>query len=132
MNWRLRWVLVSMLLAALVLNGCGTEPLDFAEWVLPVPEGARIVEYPVLPIEEHAYQATMACRMGWEPYAALKGLTRMTARGAMMEDRVGSIEVGKDGDLGIWTGDPIDPRSSCVKTIVEGRVVYDMEKARRY
>lgn len=87
---------------------------------------------PVVSIEEHTYQAAMACRMGWDSYSALKGLTRMTARGAMLEDRIGSIEVGKDADLGVWSGDPIDPRSFCVLTIVNGRVVYDMEEGRRY
>ncbi|MHC4944452.1 MAG: amidohydrolase family protein [Planctomycetota bacterium] len=87
---------------------------------------------PVVPIEEHAYQATMACRMGWEPYAAMKGLARATAQGAMLDDRVGSIEKGKDADLSIWSGDPLDPRSFCAMTIVNGEVVYDMEEERRY
>ena len=87
---------------------------------------------PVVPIEEHAYQAALASRMGWEPYAALKGITRMTAKGAMLDDRVGSVEAGKDADLGIWTGDPIDPRSHCCLTIVNGKVAYDQKEGRRY
>jgi imidazolonepropionase-like amidohydrolase len=87
---------------------------------------------PVLPIEEHAFQATVASRMGWEPYAALKGLTVATAKGAMLEDRVGSVEVGKDADLGIWTGDPVDPRSVCLMTVINGKVAYDSSKERRY
>ena len=87
---------------------------------------------PVVPIEEHSYQATMASRLGWKPYDALKGVTMATAKGAMLDSRVGSIEVGKDGDLGIWSGDPIDPRSFCAITIVNGRVVYDMNEKRRY
>ncbi|MFH2001952.1 MAG: hypothetical protein ABIK28_19910 [Planctomycetota bacterium] len=87
---------------------------------------------PVVPIEEHTFQATMACRLGWEHYAALKGITMATARGAMLESRVGSIEIGKDADLGIWSGDPVDPRSYCAITIVNGHVVYDMNDGRRY
>jgi imidazolonepropionase-like amidohydrolase len=89
---------------------------------------ATETDSPVTPIEEHSYQAAVACHYGWEPYAALKGLTLVTAKGGMVEDRVGSIEKGKDGDLGIWTGDPVDPRSVCTMTIVNGRVVYDMKK----
>lgn len=83
---------------------------------------------PVVPIEEHTYQAALASRMGWEPYAALKGLCRATAKGAMLDDRVGSVEKGKDGDLSIWSGDPLDPRSMCSMTIVNGRVIYDVNK----
>ena len=87
---------------------------------------------PVVPIEEHTFQAALACRFGWEPYPALKGITRVTAKGAMIDGRVGSIEPGKDGDLGVWTGDPLDPRSWCVLTLVNGRVAYDARKGRRY
>jgi imidazolonepropionase-like amidohydrolase len=87
---------------------------------------------PVLPIEEHPYQAALASRMGWEPYAALKGITMATARGGMVEDRVGSIEKGKDADFGIWTGDPLDPRSSCCMTLVNGKVIYDKKNGQRY
>jgi hypothetical protein len=36
----------------LALSGCGPEPLEFPDWVLPVAEGARIVEYAAVPIEE--------------------------------------------------------------------------------
>ena len=46
---------------------------------------------PVLPIEEHAYQAALASRMGWKPYPALKGITRATAKSGMIDDRVGSV-----------------------------------------
>ena len=87
---------------------------------------------PVVPIEEHTFQAAMACRMGWEPYPALKGITRITAKGAMLDHLVGSIEIGKDADLGVWTGDPLDPRSSCRMTIINGKVCYDKKNGQRY
>jgi imidazolonepropionase-like amidohydrolase len=87
---------------------------------------------PVVPIEEHTYQAALASRMGWASYPALKGITRITAKGAMLDDRVGSVEIGKDGDLSIWTGDPLDPRSACCMTLIHGKVVYDWRKGRRF
>lgn len=87
---------------------------------------------PVLPIEEHTYQAALASRMGWNSYDALKGVTLATARGGMVENRVGSIEVGKDADFGVWTGDPLDPRSSCCLTIIDGCVTYNKENGQRY
>ena len=87
---------------------------------------------PVVPQEELPFQAAMACWYGWKPYPALRGLTRIPAEALMIEDGVGSIEVGKDADFGIWTGDPIDPRSSCELTVINGRVVYDAAVKRRF
>jgi imidazolonepropionase-like amidohydrolase len=80
---------------------------------------------PVVPERELSYQAAMACWYGWTPQAALKGVTRVPARALGLDDRLGSIEPGKDADLAIWTGNPIDPRSACVLTIVDGKVAYD-------
>jgi len=80
---------------------------------------------PVIPQEELFYQAAMACYYGWTPYEALKGVTRIPAEALMMDHRLGSITVGLDADFGLWTGDPIDPRSSCELTIIDGKVTYD-------
>jgi len=83
---------------------------------------------PVIPQEQLPYQAAIACWYGWKPYLALVGLTRVPAEALMVEDRVGTIEPGKDADFGIWTGDPIDPRSHVLATVIEGDVVYDAER----
>ena len=40
-------------------------------------------------------------------------------------DRVGSLEVGKDGDVVIWSADPLVALNASVeKTIIDGKVVY--------
>ncbi len=85
---------------------------------------------PVIPQEELSYQAAMGVFFGWEPYAALRGVTIIPARALRIADRVGSIEVGKDADFGIWTGDPIDPRSHTQLTVIDGRIVSDAGKDR--
>jgi imidazolonepropionase-like amidohydrolase len=87
---------------------------------------------PVIPQEELPFQAAMACHYGWKPYEALRGITRIAAETLMLEDRVGSIEPGKDADLGLWTGDPIDPRQSCELTVIGGRIVYDASLKREF
>jgi len=87
---------------------------------------------PVLPQEELPYQAAMACYFGWKPYEALRGITRISAEQLMLEDQVGSIGPGMDADLGLWTGDPIDPRSACEMTVVDGKIVYDAEVRREF
>ncbi len=87
---------------------------------------------PVVPQKELSYQAAMACWYGWLPYPALAGVTRVPAASLMIDDRVGSLEIGKVADFGIWTGDPLDPRSSCVMTFVRGELVYDANVKRRF
>lgn len=109
------------------INGCAAR---FAE------QGVNKIgintDAPVIPEEDLAYQATMACWYGWnDPYAAIKGITRIPAEAMGIFDRVGSIEAGKDADIGLWTGSPIDPRSVCQMTMVDGRVAYDTKVKRR-
>jgi len=55
---------------------------------------------------------------------ALTALTINPATLLGVADRVGSIEVGKDADLAIFTGSPFDTANRCVATIIEG-VVYN-------
>ncbi|MBU0616521.1 MAG: amidohydrolase family protein [Planctomycetes bacterium] len=86
---------------------------------------------PVIPQKELTYQAAMACWYGWLPYPALRGITNITAKSIGVYDQVGSVEVGKQADLSIWTGDPLDPRSACLLTLVNGKIVYDGTKGLR-
>ena len=39
---------------------------------------------------------------------------------------------GKEADISVWSGDPIDPRRHCQKTFVGGKLVYDAAKKRRF
>nr|WP_314718025.1 amidohydrolase family protein [uncultured Fretibacterium sp.] len=41
-----------------------------------------------------------------------------------LEKRMGSIEPGKDADLAVWDGDPLDARTHVVKTFIDGAEVY--------
>ncbi|MEW6747370.1 MAG: amidohydrolase family protein [Planctomycetota bacterium] len=79
---------------------------------------------PVVPQEELPYQAAMAAHFGLPDGETLRGITIMPARALMVDDRVGSIEPGKDADIGIWTGNPVDPRSRCEKLFVNGGLAY--------
>lgn len=87
---------------------------------------------PVIPEEQLPFQAAMGCYFGLPRYAAIKSITRIPAEALMIEDRVGSIEPGKDADFGIWTGDPIDPRSSCRMTVINGKLEHDGRNGSRW
>ena len=62
---------------------------------------------------------------GLEPADALAMVTINPARQLRIDDRIGSLEVGKDADIALWTGDPIDPASACLVVLVNGKVAYD-------
>ncbi len=83
---------------------------------------------PVVPQEELSNQAALAVWLGWDPYKALRGLTIVGAEAAMVEDRIGSIEVGKDADFCIWTGNPVDPTSWVRSAVVNGKIEFDAER----
>ncbi|MEM7261194.1 MAG: amidohydrolase family protein [Planctomycetota bacterium] len=87
---------------------------------------------PVVAQEQLSYQAAMACYYGWKPYEALKGVTIVPAEALMVDDAVGSIEVGKDAEFVLWTGDPIDPRSACELTVIRGKIAYDAAEGREF
>ena len=86
---------------------------------------------PVVPQEEFFFQATMAVRYGWDEAKALQGLTIVPARALMIDDRVGSLEVGKDADIVISTGSILDPRNYVTEVLIDGVSVYDIKKDRR-
>ena len=89
---------------------------------------------PVVPQEELQYQASMAVRFGMvdDALQTVRGLTIIPARTANINDRVGSLEVGKEADILVITGHPADPRSSVERVWIEGSQVYNAEDKRVY
>jgi imidazolonepropionase-like amidohydrolase len=59
---------------------------------------------------------------------ALRMLTLFPARQLHLEDRVGSLEEGKDGDVVLLSGDPFDTSTRVEETVVDGRVYYDADR----
>jgi imidazolonepropionase-like amidohydrolase len=58
----------------------------------------------------------------------LKMITLNPARSLEMEDRVGTIDVGKDGDLAVFDKHPLDSTTKCRLTIIEGKVYFDYDR----
>ena len=58
----------------------------------------------------------------------LKMITLNPAKSLEMEDRVGSIEVGKDGDIAVFDKHPLDSTTKVIMTIIEGKIYFDYAK----
>jgi imidazolonepropionase-like amidohydrolase len=83
---------------------------------------------PVMPQEELFLQGAMSTRLGADSYQMLRGLTINPARAFGIDARVGSLEVGKDADIVIRNGEPLDPRSRVELVLIDGRVQYDRSR----
>ena len=86
---------------------------------------------PIIPQNELWFQATMASRLGLDEEEAIKAQTIRAARSMGLEHRMGSIEKGKDADLQIRTGSPLDVTAYVWKLMIDGVVVYDIDKEKR-
>jgi len=86
---------------------------------------AIITDAPVIPIQHLPMCAGLAHNAGLDYEESWKAITSAAAKLTGIGDRVGSLEVGKDGDVVIWTADPMTvlaAESAC--TIVDGKIVY--------
>ena len=83
---------------------------------------------PVVPQDELFYQVTMAVRLGLDEKTALESVTINPARAIGIDDRVGSIEIGKDADLIIKSGSLFDVTIPVDMVFVNGKIVYRREK----
>jgi imidazolonepropionase-like amidohydrolase len=92
---------------------------------------AITTDHPVVPIHFLVHQATFAVKEGLDPQTALRALTINPARILGVADRLGSLEPGKDADLCIWSGDPLDVMSRVERAFVDGREVYRWDAERR-
>jgi imidazolonepropionase-like amidohydrolase len=69
--------------------------------------------------------AALAVRGGMSRAKALEGVTLANARMLELETRVGSLEVGKDADFVVLSGDPLSVSTHVLQTWVEGAKVFD-------
>lgn len=82
-----------------------------------------ITDHPVVPIEFLVHQAALAVKHGMAPEDALRAITLHPAEVLGIDDRLGSLAVGKDADLVLWEGDPLDVRNRSLRVWQEGREV---------
>ena len=102
------------------VHGCAAE-----WWERGVTEVGINTDAPVIPEFELPYQATMAVHYGLPDLVALYALTIVPAHALGIQQRCGSLEPGKDADLSIWNGHPLDPTSRCERLYVNGKLAHD-------
>lgn len=90
---------------------------------------AITTDHPVVPINFLVHQATLAVKEGLDRRVALESITINPARILGLDDRVGSLEVGKDADVVLWDGDPLDVMSRAREVLVDGVLVHRWDEA---
>lgn len=132
-----------------------------AEWGVPVNHGPRTMDYrssrngringtgaeydaagvplfslntdsSVIPQEEFFLQGAMTARLGGDPYRMLRALTIHPAESFGLDDHVGSLEVGKDADVVLYDGDPLDPRTRVMRVWIDGDMQFDREESQAF
>ena len=87
-----------------------------------------ITDAPVITIENLPLCAGLAAQAGLPLEEAWRAITINPAEVLEVSDRLGSLEVGKDADVVIWTADPLTTiGGQSYMTIVDGKIVYSAE-----
>lgn len=86
---------------------------------------AITTDHSVIPVQYLPLCASLAVRNGLEEEAALRAITVNPARILKLEQRIGSLEVGKDADVVVMSGHPFDWRSRVERVYINGQIVYD-------
>lgn len=88
---------------------------------------AITTDHPVSIIRYLPLCAGLAVRQGLPLMDGLKAITINAAKICGVDDRVGSIKKGKDADIAIFDGNPMETMTHTLYTIIDGEIVYDHE-----
>lgn len=107
-------------------NKSFTTPAVLHEAGVPI---SIITDAPVIPLQHLPMCAGLAVSAGLDEETAWRAITINPATQTGIGDRVGSLEAGKDGDVVIWTANPINTvGAESYITVVDGKIVYRAEQ----
>ncbi len=89
---------------------------------------AIITDHNIVPQHYFRIAVGLCIREGMPEEEALRAVTITPAEIIGVADRVGSLEVGKDADVVMWSGDPFEPLTHCLMTVIDGEIVYKREE----
>ncbi len=85
---------------------------------------AITTDHPVSLIQSLPVCAGLAVKAGMDREEALRSITIYPAQICRVADRVGSLKVGKDADIVIFDGDPLEIATKAMCTLIQGEVAY--------
>lgn len=95
--------------------------------------GVRVAittDHPVSRIQYLPLCAGIAAKEGMGEYGALRAITIDAARICRVDHRLGSLKEGKDADIVIYHGNPLEIASSVAATLINGNIVWHENKGR--
>ncbi|SDN31918.1 Imidazolonepropionase [Fictibacillus solisalsi] len=81
-------------------------------------------DHPYTPIQYLNVCAALSVREGLSEENALRGITINPAKNLGVDQRIGSLEPGKDGDISLWSEHPFHFSSHSVMTMIQGKILY--------
>ena len=85
-------------------------------------------DHPVALIQYLPLCAGLVVKHGLPMEEGLKALTIYPARICRVDDRVGSLKRGKDADIAIFSGNPMEIFTKTLYTIIDGEIIYDSQE----
>lgn len=89
---------------------------------------AITTDHPVSLIQYLPLCVGLAVKYGLPMEEGLKAITINAARICRVDDRVGSLKKGKDADIAVFSGNPMEIFTRTLYTIIDGRIVYEYEE----
>lgn len=84
---------------------------------------AIITDHPEITVENLPLCAVMAVKHGMDKDKALCAITSAAAKNCSIDDRVGTLEAGKDADIAVFTREPVYFDAKCIMTFIDGKRV---------
>lgn len=86
---------------------------------------AITTDHPVTMIQYLPLCAGLAVKQGLPMEEGLKAITINAAKICKVDDKVGSLKMGKDADIAVFTGNPMEVFARTLYTIIDGKIVYE-------
>ena len=86
------------------------------------------IDHPVSCIQYLPLCAALAAKEEWKEWNDLRAITIDAARICRIDHRLGSIAAGRDDDLAIFDGNPLEISSKLRATIINGKIVWPIKK----